>query len=149
MSKPSHKKRPLVEVVTNEPGFHPDATLGPDASLDSTALTWRERESTNAPTVGEEEPQGPYASGYPELLEKFLQHRVPLSGRTVAVVIILAWFAFISWLFLQDNQAGSLATSEGLKWFAVKAGLYTGLTATCGLIVAVALKLIGPSKKAA
>lgn len=147
MGKRSRKRQPLVEVVTNEPEFHPDATLGPDASLDSTVLAWRERESTNAPTVGEEEPEGPYARGYPELVDKLLQHRVPLSGRTVAVVIILAWFAFVSWLFLQDNQAGSLATSDGLKWFGVKAGLYTGLTVTCSVIVAVALKLTGSSKK--
>ena len=146
MTKRSHKQRPVVEVVTNEPDFHPDATLGPDASLDSTALAWRERESTNAPTVGEEEPEGSYARGYAELVEKFLKHRVPLSGRPVAVVIILAWFAFISWLFLQDNQAGSLATSDGLKWFAVKASLYSGFAAVCGVIVAVALKLT--SKKA-
>lgn len=140
MTRRSRKKRPFVEVVTNEPDFHPDATLGPDASLDSTALAWRERESTNAPVVGEEEPEGSYASGYPELVEKFLKHRVPLSGRLVSVVIILAWFAFISWLFVQDNQAGSLSTSDGLEWFAVKAGLYSGLTVVCGIIMAVALK---------
>lgn len=149
MSKRSRKRRLTSEVVTNELEYHPDATLGPDASLDSTALDWRERESTNAPTVGEEEPEGPYASSYPELVEKLLQQRVLLSGRTVVVVIILAWFAFISWLFLQDNQAGSLATLNGLKWFAVKAALYTGLAVTCGVIVALALKFTSSSKRAA
>ena len=148
MSKRSRRKRPPVEVVTNEPEVHPDATLGPDASLDATALSWRDRESTNAPTVGEEEPPPTYASGYPELLEKLLRHRGLLSGRTVVVLIILAWFAFVSWLFLQDNQAGSLATSDGLRWFAVKVGLYTGLTATCGIIVAIALKLFGAGNRA-
>lgn len=141
MAKRSRKRRFAPKIASSEPEFHPDATLGPDASLESTVQAWRERESTNAPIVGEEEPEQSYAAGYPALVEKLLQAKVPLSGRTILVLLILGWFAFISWLFLQDNQAGMLATINGLKWFGVKASLYSAIAVICAGIIFLVLKL--------
>jgi hypothetical protein len=146
MTKRARRNRPTIEVVSSDPEVHPDATMGPDASLDTTGMTWRDRESTSAPVVGEDEAPASYARNYPELVEKFLHNRVPLSGRTAAILIVLGWFAFISWLFLQDNQAGSLATTDGLKWFRVKAGLYSAIVAACGVVMALVLYLGRPPK---
>lgn len=99
------------------------------------------REATNAPLVGEEATEGPYASGYPELVEKLLGEKIPLRGRTVFLVLVLGWFGFISWLFIQDNQAGALKDWAGLKWFGAKAGLYTGVVTVVAVIVRIILWL--------
>lgn len=127
MSKYRKKIITKPETASSEPGIHPNATVGPDASLDATFAIWKDKESTNAPQVGEEEHQLQYASGYPELFEKLLHEKIPLRGKTISFVIILAWFCFISWLFLQDNEAGKLGNIEGLKWFSIKASFYTAL----------------------
>lgn len=54
MTKRARKNRPVLEVVSSDPEVHPDATMGPDASLDTTGMTWQDRE-TSAPVVGEDE----------------------------------------------------------------------------------------------
>ncbi len=104
--------------------------MDPEMAPESTRATWRDRESTNAPAVGEEDQAPSYASAYPELFEKLLQEKVPLRGPTVHALLILLWFVFVSWLFIQDNQAGALATSKGLWWFGMKIVSYT-LIAVC------------------
>ena len=134
--KRQHKKREIrPEPVSSEPVFHPDATVGPDASLESILSIWTDKESTNAPQVGEEEPESKYASGYPELLEKLLHDKIPLRGKTVSFLIIIAWFGFISWLFIQDNSAGKLADLKGLKWFSIKALFYSALYILASIVI--------------
>ena len=91
--------------------------------------------------MGEEETEEPYASGYPELVEKLLHEKIPLRGRTVFLLLVLGWFVFISWLFVQDNQAGVLKDWAGLRWFAAKAVLYTGMVAVVALILGIVMRL--------
>ena len=141
MSRRKAQPRSSAEPVTNTPDVHPDATVGPDASMESTGLSWRERESTNAPIVGEEDASESYSQGYPELVEKLLKWRVPLSSRTVWLVILFSWFAFIAWIFLQDNESGALGTVSGLRWFAVKAGIFTGMVIVVSVLAAVILRV--------
>lgn len=144
MPKPPRPKRRPEVTVSNEPLVQAGGTTGPDATGESTVSAWRDRESTNAPVVGEIEPSGQYSAGYPELLEKFLQHRVPFSSRSVVIIVIVMWFAFVSWLFVQDNGSGVLADRDGLEWFAVKAGVYSVLLVVCGGMIAAVLKVIAP-----
>lgn len=70
MAKRSRKRLPSAEVASSDPEINSDATLGPGASLDGTREAWKDRESTNAPVVGEEEPSPVYAQGYPELIDR-------------------------------------------------------------------------------
>ncbi|MDQ3565233.1 MAG: hypothetical protein M3436_14205 [Pseudomonadota bacterium] len=117
MAKRSRKRLPSAEVASSDPEINPDATLGPGASLDGTREAWKDRESTNAPVVGEEEPSPVYAQGYPELIDRLLRDQIPFRSRFVYLVLVLGWFAVVSWLFVQDNQAGLLRTTEGIVWF--------------------------------
>ncbi|MGH8603899.1 MAG: hypothetical protein ACREXR_14360, partial [Gammaproteobacteria bacterium] len=67
MAKRSRKLLPTPEIASSDPEVNPDATLGPGASsLEATRAVWKDRESTNAPNVGEEEPSTTLAQGYPE-----------------------------------------------------------------------------------
>jgi len=140
MAKRSRKRRsaPSVEIASSDTEFHPDATLGPEASADRTLMLWRDRESTSAPAVEDEEARPSLAAGYPALVEKLLREKIPLRSRTVGAVLILGWFGFVSWLFVQDNSGGTLGSWSGLGWFGVKASLYTVVLG----VAAVALGLL-------
>ena len=144
MAKRSRKRLPSVEVASSDPEFHPDATLGPGASLDATRAGWKDRESTNAPVVGEEEPAPGYAQGYPELIDRLLRDKIPFRSRFVYLVLVLAWFGVVSWLFVQDNQAGLLKTIEGVVWFGWKALALTAVAAVAALIVGLIFWLTRP-----
>lgn len=146
MAKRQQSRRRRPEVASSELHVHPDATVGPDASLDGTAAGWRERDSTNAPEIGEEEESGNYASGYPALIEKFLHDRLPLRLRTVLVGLLVTWFVFVSWLFVQDNSTGALDEWGGLKWFAVKVVFYSLFFVVFVAFVAIVLWISGKIK---
>lgn len=116
------------QLATSMPEVPPDATLGPESSLESTGDYWIGRETTNAPQVGEEEEKAaPYAKGSAELFDKFLHGGIRFRPKTIWLMLTLLWFGFISWLYLQDNQTNRISDINGIKWFAVKAGLYTAL----------------------
>lgn len=95
---------------------HPNATLTPDASLETqTTGQWLSRDSTSAPKIGEEsEEQGRYAQSQAALLDKYVlsRHTAPF---------ILAIMA-IGGIFIQDNGAGKLANWEGIWWAVQKSG---------------------------
>jgi hypothetical protein len=117
VAKRSRKRQLSPEVASSDPDINPDATLGPGASLDGTRAVWKDRESTNAPVVGEDEPSPAFAQGYPELIDRLLRDKIPFRSRFLYLVLVLAWFGVVSWLFVQDNQAGLLKTIEGIVWF--------------------------------
>jgi hypothetical protein len=142
-SRKAQRPRPLP-YASSEPDIHSDATLGPDASLDSTVSRWLGPESTSAPEVGQADTEPvAFAKGSAELLDKFLHGWIPLPSQPVILILTIAWFAFTSWLYLQDNQAGRLGDAAGLSWFVVKAGLYSVLF----LLVAVVIALVTRFKK--
>lgn len=145
MAKRSRKRLPSAEVASSDPEFNPDATLGPGASLNATRAVWKDRESTNAPVVGEEEPAPGFAQGYPELIDRLLRDKIPFRSRFVYLVLILAWFGVVSWLFVQDNQAGLLKTLEGVIWFGWKTLAFTGFAVVAAIVVAILFWLTSPS----
>lgn len=128
------KKRPrdirskINQLASSLPEINPDeATLGPESSLESTGDYWIGRDTTNAPQVGkEEEKPAPYARGSWELLDKFLHGEIRIPPKTIWLILTLLWFGFISWLYLQDNQANRISNISGVKWFCVKAAIYSG-----------------------
>lgn len=146
MSKRSRKRSPATEVASSEPELNPDATLGPGASQDGTRTSWKEKDSTNAPMVGEEEPQPVYAQGYPELIDKLLRDKIPFQSRLVYIILILGWFGVGSWLLIQDNQAGLLTTSTGMIWFGWKILVFTSLAGVAALLVVLLFWITGSSK---
>jgi hypothetical protein len=146
MGKRAKRKLPRPEMASSDPIIHPDATLGPDASFEATGVLWEDRDSTNAPTVGEEEEKSDYASGYPALIEKLLHDKLPLRVPTVLVALLLVWFVFVSWLFVQDNSSGALAWWDGLKWFAAKVGFYSLFLVAVAILLVVILWLAGKPK---
>lgn len=148
MKKRYKKIYPRLETISSEPGSHPDATIGPDASVESTLAIWKDKESTNAPPVGEEEPDSQPASGYPALIEKLLHNKIPLKGRTVVLIAILVWFIFVSWLFIQDNEAGKLIDCKGLWWFCIKTSLYTALLFVASALIGLTSLITNRFKKA-
>jgi hypothetical protein len=128
-----------------EPEWHPEATLDPDSSREKTLADRYSSESTNAPEIGEPEEEPAFAAGGAQLLDKFLHGRVPIHSKTVLFLLVLGWFSFISWMFLQDNDAGKLDALDGMKWFWIKAGIYSIFATIVGLVV-IALGKLMPSK---
>jgi len=129
MAKKARRKGPQKQnqLATSLPDIHPEATLGPESSLEATDDYWIGRDTTSAPQVGEEEePESEYAKGSAELIDKFLHGKVHVTPKTVWLILTLLWFGIISWLYLQDNQLNRISDITGLMWFGVKAGLYTG-----------------------
>jgi len=139
MTKKSKRKQLRPEPISSEPGVHPNATLDPDAPLKTTDATWKDRDSTNAPALEDEDEKESFAAGYPALIEKFFHGKLPVRGRTVFILLVFAWFFFVSWLFTQDNAAGTLRTCDGLKWFAVKVGVYSFFLALAFIALAIGL----------
>ena len=142
MAKRSRKRPQLYKetIASSEPDVHPEATLDPEASLDRTLAGLQSTESTNAPEIGKaDEEDLKFAAGGAQLLDKFLHGRIPMRARTVLFLLSLGWFGFISWLFLQDNEAGKLDAVSGMKWFWVKAGIYSAFST----VVAVVVGLLG------
>jgi len=92
-------------------------------------------DSTSVPDIGEPDKEVSYAAGGAELVEKFLQGRMSLVPRAVFLVITLAWFIFVSFLFTKDNELGRLDNLAGMMWFAAKIGAYTVLYIIVGLVV--------------
>lgn len=130
-------------IASSGPDIHPDATLDPMTHDEETLPSWQSPKSTNAPEVGEpEDEESHFASGIVELIDKFLHGRVPIKTRTVLFLVAVGWFAFISWLFLQDNQVGKLDTIEGMKWFWCKSGIYSLFVFIVGLIIAALERLM-------
>jgi hypothetical protein len=108
-----------------KPEVSPDATLGPEASFEITRFQWMGPESTTAPAIGEEDREPEYAAGGYELFDKFLQGRLPLLPQALLLIITVIWFAFISFLFIKDNELGRLDTIDGMKWFGTKVIVYS------------------------
>jgi len=148
MAKRSRKRPQLYNeaIASSEPDVHPEATLDPEASLDRTLAGLQSTESTNAPEIGKVDVEDlKYAAGGTQLLEKFLHGRIPLRARTILFLLTLGWFGFISWLFLQDNEAGKLDAVSGMEWFWVKAGIYSAFFTVVALVVGLLARFV-PTK---
>lgn len=113
------------QAASNEPEINPEATIGPEASMDATSTGLLSTDSTNAPVISKVQEVDEYSSSSAEMFERFLKGQMVLRPRSVFLILTLCWFGIISWLFLQDNQLDRLVSSGGMKWFGVKAGLYT------------------------
>jgi len=138
----------LVEQTASlKPEISPDATMNPGLAFESTSERWMGKESTSVPEIGEPDCNSSYAEGSAELFDKFLQGRMPLVPRAVFLIITLAWFIFISFLFMKDNELGRLDTLEGLKWFATKMGAYSILYLLIGIVIFLTSKSFNPRKK--
>lgn len=118
----SHEK--VSAVASSESDIHPNATLGPDASLEnSTTGYWTIGDSTSAPMIGEEEEsREPYARSHSELLDKYVMSR--FDRKSIPFLIVMIAICFI---FIQDNGAGRLSNWDDIKWFILKSGVILGI----------------------
>jgi hypothetical protein len=140
MGKKSRRKQQRHVPASSDPAISPEATLGPEATLEATGARWKDTDSTNAPIVGEEEASDVYARSYPALLERLLQDKLPIRLRTVFMVLVVAWFGFVSWLFIQDNSSGALANWPGLRWFSAKVGFYSLFLVAAGVVLVLTIR---------
>lgn len=134
------KRRSSMGMARQQPAAKslaplPNITSGPGTSQELTTGSWIVGDATNAPEIGEPEPAEGYASTTPELVDKILHGRRPLGLPIVISILVLAWFGFLSWLFLQDNSGGKLDSVAGLKVFGIKAGAYTALAIVVGIAI--------------
>lgn len=123
----------------------PDATLGPESSYESTQVQWMGPDSTSAPSI-EEESEPEYASGGFELLDKFLQGRINLPTRSVFIILTLAWFGFLSFLFVRDSELGRLETIDGIKWLGIKVAIYTVFYILVTIVVIISNRVFSKPK---
>src|SRR2546422_6314321 len=123
MAKKKHDRRRseerlgTLEIPTSSgPYIHPNATVGPEASLGTpTDVTWMSRDSTSAPEAGEEEEvKKSYAESTPALIDKYV-----LSRDFVPFTLVVVG---IGWIFIQDNAAGNLKNWNELLWTLQKSG---------------------------
>lgn len=106
-----------IESTESNPKIHPDATLSPDAALEgTTTIDLLQRDSTNAPAIGERESDEPYVDSLAGLADKYL-----LGKKTIPFSIILIISALITGiLFIQDNAAGLLINISAILWTIIK-----------------------------
>lgn len=124
MGKKKKKKVPqkqivgYLEKIVSEPQVHPEATLSPGASIErATTIEVLQRDSTAAPSIGEEEEERePYVESYPALIEKYVLSRKFISFP----VILFVWCIAASFIFIQDNRAGLLVNKEAIFWALTK-----------------------------
>ena len=111
------RSHPREIVTSSEPDIHPNATVGPEASLGrATGSAWIHRDTTSAPEIGEEERSGTgYAQSASALIDKYVLSRDFVPFALVAVGI--------GWIFLQDNGSGLLKTWQDLLWTLQKCGV--------------------------
>jgi hypothetical protein len=111
-----------TEVASSEPGVHPDATLGPDASFETPSTErWMARDSTS---VGEEELEAP---GAPAQSQWELVYRILSSRSLLWTVLTLVFIVFIGWIIVQDNAEGKLSDWSGIVWEVQKCAVFTAL----------------------
>lgn len=98
-----------------------NVTLGPDASLEQPTQGYlRLRDSTNEPETGEEkETNNALAGSQWGLFEKYIIRKkiLPL----VAAIVV------VSYIFIQDNEAGRLDNWGAIRWTLIKCGVFLGI----------------------
>jgi len=108
---PQKKIIGLREETGSESAVHPDATLYPTAYDSPTAIDVIQRGSTNAPSIGEEEPEN-YVESFAGLADKYL-----FSKKTIPFTILLLISGVGSTvIFIQDNNAGLLTEPKSIYW---------------------------------
>jgi hypothetical protein len=141
----SRRKKPRVkfrqQAATNLPAPVNAVTVGLAASERPTSFSWADEQTTNAPRIGEPEPSEGYAGSTPELAHRFLAGKVPLRIGTIWLVITIAWFVAIAWLFQQDNAAGKIDGWPGIRWFLAKSLVVTGFALVAGVVGAVVARV--------
>jgi len=125
------------EETGTSPLPHPNATLTPDASLESpTSGQWLSGDSTSAPKIGEEsDEEEQYAQSYPALIEKYI-----LSRHFIAFLLALV---LIGYVFIQDNAAGNLKNWDGIWWTIQKSGILLALLLSVLLCQFLYKKILG------
>lgn len=128
----TQKRAPSVsDVASSESDIHPNATLGPDASLESpTTKMWTTKDSTSAPEIGEKEIQEPYAKSHSELIDKYVMSRFDRKSIFFLIAILV-----IGYIFTQDNGAGKLSNWNDIRWFLLKSGIFLVLVLVLVLLI--------------
>ncbi len=110
-----------IEQASSEGAIHPNATLGPDSSLNQpSTVYWIEGDSTNAPEIGKEsESKESYAQSQWALVDKHVFGKKILPFTLVVILI--------GWILIQDNGAGKLTNWSGMFWTVQKCGVIIGL----------------------
>jgi hypothetical protein len=110
-----------IEPTESEPKIHPDATLSPEAALEgTTTIALLQKDSTNAPIIGERESEESYVESWPGLADKYL-----LGKRSIPFSIILIISGIVmGFLFIQDNAAGLLININAITWVIIKSSIF-------------------------
>lgn len=132
----ARRRKGKSRSASSQPQNIPDRTLGPYTFRENTLTESMGQSATDAPIPGRPDSGEPLASGSAALIDKFLQNRLRPEPRSLTLLLVLGWFLFISWLFVQDNKAGQLDDFAGIKWFGAKAGLYTILAILSAALIA-------------
>lgn len=120
----------LREETTSELIIHPNATLSPSEYESPTAIDVIQRESTIAPTIGEED-SAPYVESFAGLADKYV-----LSKRAIPFSILLLICGVGStFIFIHDNNAGLLGDLNAVCWTLKKCFIL------CALIVVIWMAL--------
>lgn len=149
----SGRSRPPSKAVAAR-SWTPSAAGGPTTgpgvgSFESAASTSLGGEPTAAPDPNAPGSSVGYADTAPGALDRFLHGGRRLSLPGVVSILVVGWFGFLSWVFLQDNGQGKLDSFEGLRVFAIKVGAYSLLAAAAGgalLLVSVLHNRVGTSR---
>jgi len=113
------RRNPIVASSISAP--HPDATVGPEASFESTRPAWQGSDTTSVPPIGEPDDERSVENPS-DFAQKYLRGGISFQPRAALHVLVILWIAWLGWLFLQDNGAGKVDTWEGKVSFLWKAG---------------------------
>jgi len=101
----------LREETGSELVIHPNATLSPTDYDSPTAIDVIQRDSTSAPTIGEEDSKH-YVESFAGLADKYL-----LSKKSIPFSILLLICGIgTALIFIHDNNAGLLVDLKAIFW---------------------------------
>ena len=85
----------------------------------------------------------PFASTYPELIDRILRRRKFLPRRFLILFLVLAWCCGACWILISDQNSGRLITGDDLKFSAIKIG---SLSLICAVAMLLTWVLAGKKK---
>ena len=125
------KRAPRSPAASSKPRVYPNATLGPDASLEQTGV-FPYRDSTSADEPEEEIPESTPQS-FAGLADKRLfsgKHRIPVSQ-----ILQLLVLAAVLVVFVSDSIEGRLSRWEDIWWTIQKSAVLAGLVALLAIVL--------------
>lgn len=101
----------LREETSSELAVHPDATLSPSAYDSPTAIDVIQRDSTSAPTIGEED-SAKYVESLAGLADKYIfsKKSIPFN------ILLLICGVGSAIIFIHDNNVGLLVDFKAVYW---------------------------------